>query len=69
MPAIELKFYIGVKQIAEFLGLHLETVKRMLRDGRLSAARRDSMGRWVLTNLDYYRSLECDDRKRSQEKG
>ena len=69
MTAIELKFYIGVKQIAEFLGLHPDTVQKMLHDGRLSAAKKDPMGRWVLTNLDYYRSLECDDRKRNQKEG
>jgi len=58
-PAITvpIKFYYGVKAISEFLELHEQTVKKLLKDGRIPA-KKDETGRWVLTNLDYYQSLQ-----------
>ena len=55
---LKLEFYVGIHDIAEFLGLHWKTCARYLREGKIVAARRDSLGRWVLSNLDYYRSLK-----------
>ena len=54
----KMEFYVGIQRIADFLGLHWRTCARYLREGRIAAARKDSMGRWVLTNVDYYRSLK-----------
>jgi hypothetical protein len=58
---ISLEFYRGIKAIAEFLKMHPRTVQDHLRDGKLPA-KKDQVGRWVLTNLDYYRSLK-DERR------
>lgn len=55
---VKLEFYVGIHDIAEFLGLHWKTCSRYLREGKIAAARKDSLGRWVLSNLDYYRSLK-----------
>jgi len=55
---LKLEFYVGIHDIAEFLGLHWKTCARYLREGKIAAARKDSLGRWVLSNLDYYRSLK-----------
>jgi len=54
---MKLEFYRGIKEIAGFLGLHPDTVARRLRQG-LIPAKRDPLGRWVLSNLDYYQSLK-----------
>jgi predicted site-specific integrase-resolvase len=39
------------------LEMHPETVKKLLREGKIPA-KKDETGRWVLTNLDYYQSLQ-----------
>lgn len=52
----EVKFYIGTKEIAGFIGLHPKTCQKKLRAG-LIPAKKDSLGRWVLTSQDYYESL------------
>ena len=54
---VPIEFYRGVKAIAKFLEMHPETVKKLLRDGKIPA-KKDETGRWVLTNLDYYQSLQ-----------
>jgi hypothetical protein len=54
---LEIEF-VGIKEIAGFLGLHWKTFARCLREGKIVAARIYSLGRWVLSNLDYYRSLK-----------
>jgi hypothetical protein len=54
---VRLEFYRGIKEIANFLGLHPDTVAQKLREGKIAAAKKDGLGRWVLTDLDYYRSL------------
>jgi predicted site-specific integrase-resolvase len=53
---VELKFFIGTKAIAAFLEASLDTTRKWLRKGVLPA-KKDPMGRWVMTNLDYYQSL------------
>ena len=54
---LEIEF-VGIKEIAGFLGLHWNTFARYLRERRVAAARIDSLGRWVLSSPDYYRSLK-----------
>jgi excisionase family DNA binding protein len=54
---VRLEFYRGIKEIANFLGLHPDTVAQKLREGKIPA-KKDGLGRWVLSNLDYYRSLK-----------
>jgi hypothetical protein len=54
---VPIEFYRGVKAIAQFLDMHERTVKRLLLDRRIPA-KKDESGRWVLTNLDYYQSLQ-----------
>ena len=54
---VPIEFYRGVKAIAKFLEMHPETVKKLLREGKIPA-KKDETGRWVLTNLDYYQSLQ-----------
>jgi len=54
---VPIEFYRGVKAIANFLEMHPQTVKKLLREGKIPA-KKDETGRWVLTNLDYYQSLQ-----------
>ena len=54
---VPIEFYRGVKAIAKFLEMHERTVKRLLEERRIPA-KKDETGRWVLTNLDYYQSLQ-----------
>jgi hypothetical protein len=54
---VPIKFYRGVKAIATFLELHPDTVRKLIREERIPA-KKDETGRWVLTNLDYYQSLQ-----------
>ena len=54
---LEIEF-VGIKEIAGFLGLHWKTFARYLRERRVVAAREDCLGRWVLSILDHYRSLK-----------
>ncbi len=54
--AVRIKFYRGVKTIANFLKLPPDTARKLIREGMIPA-KRDKTGRWVLTNLDYYQSL------------
>ena len=56
MPEVPLIFYIGVKEIAAFLKLHPKTAQKKLQEGKLPA-KKDGLGRWVLTNIDYLKSL------------
>lgn len=54
---VPIEFYRGVKAIAKFLDMNERTVKRLLMERRIPA-KKDDTGRWVLTNLDYYQSLQ-----------
>ncbi len=45
--AVPIKFYRGVKAIANFLEMHPETARRLIRAGKIPA-QRDKSGRWVL---------------------
>ncbi|MEW6657184.1 MAG: hypothetical protein AB1424_00860 [Thermodesulfobacteriota bacterium] len=54
---VPIVFYRGVKAIAKFLEMHPDSVRKLLREGSIPA-KRDETGRWVLTNIDYYRSLQ-----------
>jgi hypothetical protein len=54
---IPIEFYRGVKDIAGFLKMTPRSVRRLLNEGKLPA-KKDETGRWVLTNLDYYQSLQ-----------
>jgi hypothetical protein len=54
----EVRFFIGVKEISQFLGLHPNTTQKKLNRG-LIPAKKDPLGRWVLTDLDYYKSLKA----------
>jgi hypothetical protein len=53
----EVRFFIGVKEISQFLGLHPKTTQKKLNAGKIPA-KKDGLGRWVLTDLDYYNSLK-----------
>lgn len=52
------KEFVGIKEIAGFLGLLWKTFARYLREEKIVAASTDCLGRWVLSSLDYYRSLK-----------
>ena len=54
---VPIEFVPGVKAIAKFLEMHPETVKKLLRKAKFGP-RRMKPGRWALTNLDYYQSLQ-----------
>lgn len=54
---VPIEFYRGIKAIAKFLEMHPDSVRKLLRDGSIPA-KKDETGRWVLTNLDYYQSLQ-----------
>lgn len=54
---VPIEFYRGVKAIAAFLDVTARHARRLLNSGKLPA-KRDETGRWVLTNLDYYQSLQ-----------
>jgi hypothetical protein len=54
---VPIEFHRGVKAIAKFLDMNERTVKRLLLERRIPA-KKDDTGRWVLTNLDYYQSLQ-----------
>ena len=58
-PAIivPLEFYRGVDEIARFLGIHERTVRKRIAAGKLPGGR-DEAGTYVMTNLDYYLSIE-----------
>jgi predicted site-specific integrase-resolvase len=53
--AVQIKFYRGVKAIANFLDIHLDKARKLIREGKIPA-KRDKTGRWVLTSLDYYQA-------------
>jgi excisionase family DNA binding protein len=54
---VHVEFYRGVKAIANFLGVHERTAQAFLHDGKIPA-KKDGTGTWVLTNLDYFTSLQ-----------
>jgi hypothetical protein len=54
---VPIQFYRGIKAIAKFLEMHERTVKRLIVERRIPA-KKDETGRWVLTNIDYYQSLQ-----------
>lgn len=54
---VPIEFYRGIKAIAKFLEMHERTVQVLLRDGKIPG-KKDGTGRWVLTSLDYYLSLQ-----------
>jgi len=53
---LNLKFFLGIQAIADFLRLHERTVRRLLREPKLPA-KKDQAGRWVMVDVDYYLSL------------
>jgi len=55
---IPIVFYHGVQEIADFLGYHERTARRLLQEGKIPA-KKDEAGRWVLSNLDYLLSLQA----------
>jgi excisionase family DNA binding protein len=54
---VPIEFYRGVQEIADFLGIHERTARRLIQAGKIPA-KKDGAGVWVLTNLDYYLSLQ-----------
>jgi len=54
---IPIKFYYGVLGIAQFLDVHPDTAREWLRTGKIPG-KKDGSGRWVLSNVDYYQSLQ-----------
>jgi hypothetical protein len=54
---VRLEFYRGVKEIAAFLKISERYCRTLLNSGKLPA-KKDAAGTWVLTNLDYYQSLQ-----------
>ena len=54
---VRVEFYRGVKAIAQFLGVHERTAQAFLYDGKIPG-KKDGTGTWVLTNLDYFTSLQ-----------
>ena len=54
---VRVEFYRGVKTIAKFLGVHERTAQAFLHDGKIPA-KKDGTGTWVLSNVDYYLSLQ-----------
>jgi predicted site-specific integrase-resolvase len=53
----KIEFWRGVPVIAQALGMHERTVRRLIAAGKLPV-KRDETGAWVLNSLDYYRSLQ-----------
>jgi hypothetical protein len=53
----KLEFYRGIKAIAKFLDLHPATAQKLLKEGKIPA-KKDAAGAWVLTNRDYFMSLQ-----------
>jgi excisionase family DNA binding protein len=53
---VPMKFYRGIKDIANFLEVHPDTARKLIREGKIPA-KKDETGRWVLVNLDYYQFL------------
>jgi len=54
---VRVEFYRGAQAIAQFLGVHERTAQAFLHDGKIPA-KKDGTGTWVLTNLDYFTSLQ-----------
>lgn len=54
---VQIEFWRGVQVIAQVLGMHERTVRKLIAAGKLPA-KKDESGAWVLTNVDYYRSLQ-----------
>ena len=54
---VRVEFYRGIKAIAKFLGVHERTAQAFLHDGKIPG-KKDGTGTWVLTNLDYFTSLQ-----------
>lgn len=55
--AVQIEFWRGVPVIAQVLGMHERTVRKLITAGKLPV-KKDESGAWVLTNVDYYRSLQ-----------
>jgi hypothetical protein len=53
----KLEFYRGVKDIATFLKMHPDTVRDLIKAGKIPA-KMDETGRWTLNNWDYFISLQ-----------
>jgi hypothetical protein len=54
-------FYVGISEISAFLRLSYRTCARYLREGKVTGAKKDCLGRWVLAAVDYYASLQDPD--------
>ena len=52
----KIEFWRGVPVIAEVLGMHERTVRKLIAAGKLPV-KKDASGAWVLTSIDFYRSL------------
>lgn len=46
----------GRQEIANFLGYNVKTVTQLIKKGKLPVYK-DPMGRWCLSNMDYFASL------------
>lgn len=54
---VQIEFWRGIPTIAQALGVHERTVRKLIAKGELPV-KRDASGAWVLNSLDYYRSLQ-----------
>lgn len=52
----KIEFWRGVPVIAQVLGMHERTVRKLIAAGKLPV-KKDETGAWVMTSLDYYQSL------------
>ena len=55
----EIGYRVGIKSIANFLGVHPRTCQRLISDGKLPAEK-DGLGRWIMFTLDYYTTIGND---------
>ena len=54
--AVQIEFWRGIPAIAQMMGMHERTVRKLIAAGKLPV-KKDESGTWVMTNVDYYRSL------------
>lgn len=52
----DIRFYRGIKEIANFLDVSERTVYNLIKTGKLPVKREPS-GKWVLSHLDYMQCL------------
>ena len=56
----------GRQEIADFLGYHLRTVDKLIKEGKIPAYKDPHTGRWMMSNLEYLETLIPN---RREEKG